>query len=296
MKTRPILLGFIVGSAVILLFFGAAIILMTSFSSFSTGFPTLLENDGIGVVNITSTISESRPTLDLLDQYSRDNSIGAILLRIDSPGGSVGPSQEIFREVIKIRQHKVVVASLGSTAASGGYYVACAANKIMANPGTLTGSIGVIMEFMNVRRLYEQIGLSSNVVKSGKYKDMGAWSRDLTVEERKLLQDVVDDVQNQFVEAIAEGRGLDPASIRPIADGRIFTGSQALEYDLVDKLGNYLDSIDYAAKLAGIKGRPRIVQERQRRVTLLDVFLDDLLGRLATGLQNMIEQKDFNLR
>jgi protease IV len=294
MKDRPILLGFLVGSAVILVFFAVAMLVLTSFSS---DFPSsIMGSDGIGIVNITSTITESRLILDQLDRYYNDDSIAAILLRIDSPGGAVGPSQEIHREIMKIRNDKVVVASLGSTAASGGYYVACAANKIMANPGTLTGSIGVIMEFINVRRLYEYVGMSSDVVKSGRFKDMGAWSRDLTKDERTLLQNVVDDVQKQFVAAIADGRGIDPENILSIADGRIFTGAQAMKYGLVDRLGNYHDSIDYAAELAGIEGKPRIVRQKERRISVWDIFLDDLVGQFAEKLQNALEQRDFRLR
>jgi len=277
MKNRPILLGFLVGSAVILVFFAVAMMLLTSFSS---NFPSsIMGSDGIGVVNITSTINESRLILDQLDRYHHDDSIAAILLRIDSPGGAVGPSQEIHREIMKIRNDKVVVASLGSTAASGGYYVACAANK-----------------FINVRRLYETIGMSSDVVKSGRFKDMGAWSRDLTTEERALLQNVVDDVQKQFIEAIVDGRDIDRESILSIADGRIFTGAQAMSYGLVDKLGNYNDSIDYAAELAGIEGKPRIVRQKERRISVWDIVLDDLLGQFAGKLQNAMELRDFRLR
>lgn len=218
----------------------------------------------VAVIDITGIISNSDPTIKLIHSYRDDASIKAIVVRINSPGGSVAPVQEIYGELKKIE--KPIVASMGGSAASGGYYVACAADTIMANPGTLTGSIGVIMQFTQLKGVYDRVGLGHQVIKSGDFKDTGSPFRELSEQERAVLQATVDDVHSQFVDTIAEARGdlLTRPEIVELADGRIFSGKQALDSKLVDQLGSLPDAIEAAAALAGIEGRPRVVRKEKR--------------------------------
>jgi protease-4 len=236
--------------------------------------------DKVAVIDITGAISRTETIIDQIHQYRDDQAIKAIVLRINSPGGSVAPVQEIYSELKKLE--KPIVASMGSTAASGGYYIAAIADEILANPGTLTGSIGVIMQFTKLKGLYEKIGLEQQVVKSGKFKDTGSPVRDLTDEERELLQATLDDVHDQFIDAVFEGRQehLTREEIVALADGRIFSGQQALGHKLVDQLGNLPDAIDRAGELGGISGKPRVV--RTKRKTSM---LERVLG--STGKENL---------
>ena len=223
----------------------------------------------VAVVDITGVITRADATIRLLHTYRDDSSIKAIVIRINSPGGSVAPVQEIYSELKKIE--KPIVASMGGSAASGGYYVACAADTIMANPGTLTGSIGVIMQFTQLKGLYDKVGLGHQVIKSGDFKDTGSPFRELTEPERVVLQATVDDVYNQFVDTIFEARGdlLTRAEIVELADGRIFSGKQALESKLLDQLGNLPDAIETAGELAGIEGKPKVVR-KEKKTSLLE--------------------------
>src|SRR5213595_2869165 len=200
--------------------------------------------DKVAVIRIEGIILDSRETIEELRHYRDNPSVKAIVLRIDSPGGAVVPSQEIFAEVRKTRaEGKIkVVTSMGNVAASGGYYIAAATDRIVANPGTLTGSIGVIMELANVKGLLKKIGVENVVVKSGRHKDIGSPFRKMSDEDRRILQSVMDDVHTQFIEAVAEGRSLDVSDVQPLADGRIFTGRQAKEIKLVDELGDLDDA------------------------------------------------------
>jgi protease-4 len=219
----------------------------------------------IGVIDVTGIISGSQHIVNQVKKFRQDKRIRGIVLRIDSPGGSVGPSQEIYDEVLKTRESgKTIYASMGAMAASGGYYIASAAEKIFANPGTLTGSIGVIMAFTNAKGLMEKIGLQPKIIKAGKYKDIGSPARDMTKKERNLLQSVVDDVHQQFIEAIASGRGISIEEVTTIADGRIFTGRQANALNLVDELGGLQATIDQLSDKVGIIGEPKIVNEKPR--------------------------------
>jgi protease-4 len=216
----------------------------------------------IALVEISGQIFDSRDIVRQLSKYRRDDDIKAILLRINSPGGAVAPSQEIYDEVLRVRaDNKKIYASMGSLAASGGYYIAVAADRVFANPGTLTGSIGVIMAFGNAEKLMKKIGLEPQVVKSGKYKDVGSPARKMTAEERVYLQRVVDDVHQQFIDAVAQGRNMTPEEARELADGRIFTGRQALELKMVDEMGGLEDVIVKLGEAAGIEGRPKVVWE-----------------------------------
>lgn len=218
----------------------------------------------VAVIDIRGIISRSDATIKLLHTYRDDQGIKAIVVRIDSPGGSVAPVQEIYSELKKIE--KPIVASMGGSAASGGYYIACAADTIVANPGTLTGSIGVIMQFTQLKGLYDKVGLGHKVIKSGDFKDTGSPFRELTEQERAVLQSTVDDVYNQFVDTIFEARGdlLTRDEVVKLADGRIFSGKQALDSKLLDQLGNLPDAIEIAAKMADIEGKPKVVRKEKK--------------------------------
>lgn len=222
--------------------------------------------DRIALIRIEGVILDAQETLGELKKFSENPYVKAIVLRIDSPGGGVVPSQEIYDAVRRVRtkSNKAVIASMGSVAASGGYYIAAATDRIVANPGTLTGSIGVIMEMANVEGLLQKIGVEGVVVKSGKYKDVGSPLRKMSDEERGLLQTVMDDVHKQFIEAVAEGRSLEVPEVQALADGRIFTGRQAKAAKLVDELGNLDDAIQLAADVVGIEGEPKVIEQRRR--------------------------------
>jgi len=232
-----------------------------------------LLGEKVGVVEIKGLISESRPTLKQLERYQEDKSIKAIVVRINSPGGAVGPAQEILRELEKIRQDKKVVASLGTVAASGGYYIACGADLIMANPGTATGSIGVIMQFANVEALTKKLGLDFFNLKAGRYKDVGSPFRRMTPEEKKYLQHLVDNIYQQFLKDVAKNRKLPVEKVRALAEGRIYTGEEAKDAGLVDELGNLPDAIERAGRLAGIKGKVEPVYPEKEGFSLLRFLL-----------------------
>ena len=248
--------------------------------------------DKVAVIRIEGVIMDSRDTIQELRHYRDNPTVKAIVLRIDSPGGGVVPSQEIYSEVQKTRAKGRVklVASMGNLAASGGYYIAAATDKIVANPGTLTGSIGVIMELANVKGLLEKVGVESVVIKSGRYKDMASPFRAMTEEDRALLQGVLDDVHAQFIEAVANGRSLKIEQVRTVADGRIFTGRQAKSVSLVDEIGDLQDAIKLAAQLVGIPGEPRVIETR-RRFSLRDLLDGVMFGRVVPLLPANISLK-----
>jgi protease-4 len=237
-----------------------------------------LGGDRIALVAVEGTITDARDIVEQLHRYRDQPNVKAVVLRIDSPGGAVAPSQEIYAEVVKLRREtgKPVVASLGGVAASGGYYVAAATDRIIANPGTITGSIGVIMQIPNLGGLLEKVGIRATVIKAGQYKDLASITRELSEPERQILQGVMDDVHSQFIEAVATGRRMDRAKLEPLADGRIFSGRQALALGLVDELGDLADALERAAGLVGITGRPRVVQERRSRFSLWDLAREQL--------------------
>jgi protease IV len=272
----------IVGTSVMLAAFFLVVILITVL---------LRDEDGItdrgrtiGIVAIEGVISSelTERTVRQLTKYGDDTSIKAIILRIDSPGGGVASSQEIYEEVRRVRSAgKLVVASMGSVAASGGYYVACVADHIFANAGTITGSIGVIVQLANVSELLHTIGIESTVITSGPYKDSGNPTRTLRPEERQVFQALVDDVYQQFIEAVAQGRNLPLDEVRHAADGRIYTGRQAKDLRLIDELGSLHDAIRYAASAIGIVGKPRLVQESKERFWWLRFFFESLTDALV---------------
>lgn len=244
----------------------------------------LSTDDRIALIRVEGVILDSQTTIGELKRFSENPSVKAIVIRIDSPGGGVVPSQEIYNAVKRVRSkhNKAVIASMGSVAASGGYYIAAATDRIVANPGTLTGSIGVIMETANVEGLLQKIGVEGVVIKSGKYKDVGSPLRKMSTEERGLLQGVMDDVHKQFIEAVAEGRSLELRAAQALADGRIFTGRQAKEAKLVDELGDLEEAIQLAAEVVGIEGEPKVIEPR-RRFSLREI-LDSKLSMLFPKL------------
>ena len=281
-KGKPFLKNLItLGAATIILF---SIVWWISSFVVKDGGGDLTQRDKLALVRIEGVITESEDIVRQIKKYREDSSIKGIVLRIDSPGGAVGPSQEIYREVLKTTEGKKVVASMGGLAASGGYYIACAANKVFANPGTITGSIGVIMAFSNFEELMKKLGLKTTVIKSGKFKDVGSPVRELTEEERKILQNVSDDIHGQFIEAVAKGRNLKIESVKELADGRIFSGRQAKESGLIDELGTLEDAISYATKLAGIKDKAKIVQERKEKNLFLRLFKEDFSSLIPSPL------------
>ncbi len=222
--------------------------------------------DRVALIRVEGVIIDAQATISELKHYSENPLVKAIVLRIDSPGGGVVPSQEIHDAVkrVKNKSNKAVIASMGTVAASGGYYIAAATDRIIANPGTLTGSIGVIMEMANFEGLLKKVGVEGVVIKSGRFKDVGSPLRKMSDEERKLLQSVMDDVHHQFIQAVADGRSLEVSDVEPLADGRIYTGRQAKEARLVDELGDLDDAIHIAADIAGMEGEPKVVEPRKR--------------------------------
>jgi len=220
-----------------------------------------MARDEVALVRLEGPIMDVRDLVDTVEHYGRDSRVKALVLRVDSPGGGVVPSQELYDALQAFKQSgKKVVTSMGTVAASGGYYVAAASDLIVANPGTLTGSIGVIMSLANVQKLMDKLGIAAVTITAGAHKDMGSPFRDLTPEERALLQQVMDDIHNQFIQAVADGRGRPVKEITALADGRVFTGRQAVDVGLVDELGDLKQAIRRAGELAGIPGKPHVVE------------------------------------
>ena len=262
-----------------LLFLALILLALVGISSITSEWVQQGTKNRIGIVDITGLITDSQYIINQVKKFRQDKRIRGIILRIDSPGGAVGPSQEIYDEVLKTRESgKTIYASMGALAASGGYYIASAAEKIFANPGTLTGSIGVIMAFSNAKGLMEKIGLQPEIVKAGEYKDIGSPARAMTQKERNLLQSVVTDVHQQFIEAVASGRDISVAEVTKIADGRILTGRQAYSLNLVDQMGGLQVSIDQLAHKVGIIGSPKIIKETPR-VGFLDWVLKSTVNQ-----------------
>jgi protease-4 len=297
MKKNPVLIVLATAVALGALFFG--IVFLVSLVSGNRRTSTTLQvvgADRIALVKLEGLLVSSEHVVEELNDYAEDSSIKAIVIRIDSPGGGVVASQEIFNAIKSARREgKKVVASMGTVAASGGYYVAAAADRIVANPGTLTGSIGVKMEFASIEKLLEKIGVKGMVVKAGEYKDVGSPFRDMTEPEKKILQDVIDDVHSQFIKAVAEGRNLQEAEVRSIADGRIFTGRQALDLKLVDQLGDLTDSIKVAGDLVGIKGKPRVIEKR-KTIPFFDYLKEESAAWIADVLTRGIGRSSVSLQ
>lgn len=246
-------------------------------------------NDNIGVVSVNGVIDDSREIIEQLEDFGKDDSIVAVVLRIDSPGGGVAASQEIYDAVVELKKQKKVVASMGSVAASGGLLIACGADKIVANPGTITGSISAIMQFANIEELLKKIGLKASTVKSGKYKDIGSPLREMTPEEKVIIQDLVDDIYNQFVDVIVRNRKITREKVVSIADGRVFSGRRALEYGLVDYLGNMGSAAKLACQLAGKGGKYDLVYPPEKRTSIFDYMFESAANQLNRSLKEKAE-------
>ena len=325
LSTKKIFLGFLIFALIFLILLGivGGFLITKSFSSI--GNKTKGENN-IAVINITgpimagggndmfggSNVASARNIMKQIHRAQEDRSIKALLLRVNTPGGSSAASDSIYRELNKFKEkvEKPIVVSMGDVAASGGYYVAASADQIFASPSTITGSIGVIMKFNNLQDLYDKIGVDSITIKSGPHKDIGSPNRQMTEEEKKMLQDMVDNVYQQFVDAVAEGRDMSEQEVRKLADGRIYNGAKAKELGLVDSLGTFYDAVDKTAQLAKIKGEPNLVYYNQAspierllgsiNKLITNVFFNQALqGQLPTNdkksqmmYQQLIQQRE----
>ena len=244
----------------------------------------------VAVVELKDEILSSENIVRQFKKYRDNSSVKAIVFRVESPGGGVAASQEIYEEVKKTRESgKPVVVSMGAVAASGGYYVSCGADKIMANPGTVTGSIGVISQFMNFNQLLGKVGVGTTTVKSGKFKDTGTPYREMTDEEKRYFQETIDDVYQQFLSVVETERKLPHDVARRLADGRIYTGRKAYEVHLVDTLGTYEDAIALAARLGRVHGAPKIVKERKRE-RLSDILFGSVTEQIVDLKQDLLHQ------
>lgn len=278
---RPITLVLII-LGIAILSFGTLMAIVLSLSHSTL---TLSLSNKIGVIPINGVIKDADAITEQLIAFRNDKQIKAIILRINSPGGGVGPSQEIYSETRRTTKTKKVVASLGSVAASGGYYVASAADSVVANPGTLTGSIGVLMEFVRFEELLKKIGVEMQVIKSGKFKDIGSPNRKMTKEEREILTRLIKDIQNQFVTAVSQGRNMPEEKVLELADGRVFSGREAKRLGLVDSLGNFQDAVNVAKRMAHIRGKVKLVYPvKKRRSLLWNLLFKDLFDALMNRL------------
>jgi len=245
--------------------------------------------DRIQVVDVEGELVDSRPIIEQLKRYEDNKSVHAILLNVDSPGGGVAVSQEIYKEIKRLREEKgkIIVAYMSSVGASGAYYISAPATKIVANPGTVVGSIGVIAEWTNYGDLMQWAKLKDVIFKTGEFKDTGTPTRALTDRERAYFQGLIDDMYVQFIEAVADGPKMDVESVRSLADGRVFTGRDAREKKLIDEVGNFQDAVNLTASLAGITGKPNLLRLTRQRVTLLDVLTGDVSRLNPFGAQTM---------
>ncbi len=279
MRRHPVILG--IGLLSLMGFFFFAMM----YGLFSFRGNSLWESDDkIGVIPIEGIIVDAEGIINDMQYFMDHSGIRAVVLRIDTPGGSVAPSQEIYQAVLELRKKKKVVASMGSVAASGGYLIAVAADRIVANPGTITGSISAIMHHANAEALLKKIGIRPYVVKSGKFKDIGSPVRDMTVEERSLIQGIVDDIYDQFIQIVSEHRKIPLARMAELADGRIFTGRQAKALGLIDELGGLRDAVMLAGRLSGMKDHPESVYPAKRKPSLLMCFLERVTSVVSDNI------------
>lgn len=242
-----------------------------------------LSGNQVASLELEGVISDSKEFVNQLKDYGKRPSVKSVVLRINSPGGGVAASQEIYEAIKKFRAEtkKKVIVSMGSVAASGGYYIACGADKIFANPGTITGSIGVIAEWYNYGDLLRWAKMENVIIKSGKFKDAGSGTRPLTDEERAYFQSLINNMYGQFVSAVSSSRKMSDDAVRKLADGRIYTGQEAKKEGLVDELGTYQDAVDAAAKIAGIIGEPKIVAPTKKSFSILDILLGESRSALS---------------
>ena len=240
----------------------------------------------IGLVEVKGVIFTSKPYVDEIERFRKISNVKAIILRVDSPGGAVVPAQEIYEAIHKAKQDKPVVVSMGSLSASGGYYLASAANKIFASPGTITGSIGVAMHIRNIEELFTKIGIANSVIKSGEFKDVGSPYRKMTPKDEKFLQAVADDIYQQFIEAVSKGRKLSPEQVKTLAEGQIFTGKKAKELGLIDEIGSLNQAIRETARMVGLPEEPHVVSFKRRRKILSEHIMNKAFSHLMLDLES----------
>ena len=237
-----------------------------------------LEGSGkkVGIVKINGPILTSDSVVSQLEKLKNRKDISAIVMRIDSPGGLVAPTQEIYEKVKSLRGVKPIISSMGSVAASGGYYIALGADTLIANPGTIVGSIGVIMNYPIATELLGKVGIKFETVKSGGLKDVGSYSREVTEADRRHLNDMVTNIHNQFIDAVNDNRSIEKSELIKLADGRVFTGLQSKDLGLVDLLGTFEDAVSLAGSLGKIKGVPKTIQIDKKNSSLIDMFTSNI--------------------
>lgn len=287
-RKYPVLLLFLIIFAIAGVF--AAIKLsssdLTSISNSGSFISKAAFSTKIGVIPIEGTITGSKDIISQIVKFRKDGSIKAIIIKINSPGGAVGPTQEIYREIRKTLPVKKVLASVGDVAASGGYYIASAADRIITTPGAIMGSIGVIMQYLRLEELFNKIGIANEVIKSGEFKDTGSPYRSMSEKERVLLQELIDDVKEQFIIDVSQGRNLSVEQVRGIADGRVITGKKALELGLADQLGNFQDALDLAKELSDITGEITLIYPEEGRFKWWETFVEGTTAAIKAGLSN----------
>ncbi|HWR36169.1 MAG TPA: signal peptide peptidase SppA [Clostridia bacterium] len=234
--------------------------------------------DKIGVVDLEGVILSPKETVKHLKKFADDDSIKAIVVHVNTPGGGAAASEEIYREVKRIRDEKKkrIVASIETVGASGGYYVASATNKIYANDASIVGSIGVIAEWYNYADLMKWAKLKEVTLKAGEFKDTGSPTRDMTPSERAYMQSLVDNMHEQFIHSVAQGRGMKDEDVKSIADGKVWTGQQALPLKLVDEISDFQGAVKDTAKAVGIRGEPTLVRPTKEKKTLADILFGDI--------------------
>lgn len=274
-----------------LVFVGFSLLFFTAAVKMTGGeYVTSGSGDKIAIVEINDVIMSSEKTVEELKKFRQDKSIKAIIIRMNTPGGGVAASQEIYEEVKKTRDSgKIVVVSMGSLAASGGYYISMGANLIVANPGTLTGSIGVIAQFISIKDLADKLGINQTVIKSGELKDAGNPFRDMNDKDKAYFQDVVDNSFGQFLDVVSKERKMTRDKLMQYANGRVFTGLQAKEYGLIDSLGTFEDAVRITARLAGIEGEPRLVREK-KKISLFETLLGGTVEDVTAIKQKLFEE------
>ena len=285
-RRRDIVIGVIIGGAFLFMFgFLVLMFIGLTMSDGDVSFSSL--GGSIGVIPMAGVMDEStgRPVIEYLERWRDNRSIKAIVVHVNSPGGGTAIAQEIHDAILDVRDEKPVVVAMAEVAASGGYYIACAADRIVANPGTLTGSIGTIISFHTFQGIFDKVGIGTETIKSGEFKDVGDYSREMTNEEELMLKAVVMDGYEQFVEAIATGRNMDREDVYAVADGSVYTGLQAYNLGLVDTLGGLADAVKLAADLAGLDGEPEVVRPREKRRSFLADVLSGVLGDLGQEIK-----------
>ena len=294
MLKKTVIIAAVATLSVFLLFIFCVII-----ASKIIGSDVATSKEGVGLIEVKGMILDSKETIRQLKYFLKQDSVKAVVLRVDSPGGIVAPSQEIYSEVKKFAAKKKIIVSMGSLAASGGYYISAPATTIFANPSTITASIGVILKLSNIESLMDKIGIKSHTLKTGKYKDSGSPLREFTAADRAMLQAVIDNTHEQFIKAVAEGRKLPVEDVRKIADGRILSGEQAMGHKLVDRLGTLQDAVEEAGRLAGISGDPELLLPPKKKIDYLDLLVEGAegafhgpLGRAAVGGMKMMYEAE----